>query len=131
MVLKMMVYARTRFVAFHQWENAPEEYKYLALPHRHEFHVEAGVKVNLTDRQEEFHHLKANLGYTIESLYGKNLQHSGNVGKGATEPLPEPIKASCELIAMQIGADLRKFNYDVSYVNVSEDGECGGRIEYD
>jgi 6-pyruvoyl-tetrahydropterin synthase len=121
MVLKMLVYARTRFVAFHQWEDAPNCYKYLANIHRHEFHVEVGVKVNLSDRQEEFHHLKMKLNAVIHSLYKDN---------NAT-PDSAPIKESCESIASRIACELReRFALWPVYVDVSEDGECGGRVEY-
>ena len=122
MVLNMLVYARTRFVAFHQWENAPEVYAYLAAVHRHEFHVEVGARVRLSDREVEFHTLKLELNAVIKSLYKDN---------GAT-PSSVPIKDSCEVIASKIACEMReRFRQDVVYVDVSEDGECGGRVSYE
>ena len=127
MVMKMLVYARTRFVAFHQWENAPEEYKYLASVHRHEFHIEVGVKVDVSDRGVEFHHLKATLDREIKFIYGKYFNDFGGY---IAEPTP--IKESCEAIAMRLGSALRSgYQYNVVYVDVSEDGECGGRVVYE
>jgi len=122
MVLKQLVYARTRFVGFHQWADAPECYKYLANVHRHEFHVEIGVQVKLSNREVEFHHLKAMVDAAIRDVFG--VPDSDN-----------PIKASCETMASMIAVQMReRFGHMIpfpSYVDVSEDGECGGRVEYE
>jgi len=117
MTIVICVYARTRFVAFHQWKDAPEDAKYLQSSHRHEFHVEAAVLVTKSDREVEFHHLKRDLDLAIKEEYRSNS-------------VDKPIEASCERIAMTIATMLRENDYDVKYVDVSEDGECGGRVEY-
>lgn len=119
MILTMLVYARTRFVGFHQWKDAPEVYKHLAFPHRHEFHVEVGVEVKKGDREVEFQDLKSHVNAVIKM----NEMEKSNVDV--------PIRDSCEVIAMRIASDLRdNYDYNVRYVDVSEDGECGGRVEY-
>ena len=121
MVLKMLVYARTRFTAFHQWEGAPDVYKYLSNVHRHEFHVEIGVTVTESDRQIEFHHLKMKLNAVINSLYSQCMV-----------PGYETIKESCEVIGSRIAVEMReRFAIFPAYVDVSEDGECGGRVSYE
>ena len=119
MVLKMLVYCRTRFVAFHQWKDAPDEFAYLRNVHRHEFHVEVGARVQEGNREVEFHRLK---------------EMTDELIKSATDFEPEAgvIEASCESMAVQLGHGLRtRYGYDVAYVDVSEDGECGGRVIYE
>jgi hypothetical protein len=114
MKMKMEVFCRTRFVAFHQWENAPEKYAYLGYIHRHEFHVEVGVYVELSNREVEFHELRT----FVDAFIHANFGHL--------------VTDSCETIASRIAGHLRGvLNYRVSYVEVSEDGECGGRVFYE
>jgi 6-pyruvoyl-tetrahydropterin synthase len=126
MTMRMHVFARTRFVAFHRWKDAPIAYGYLGNIHRHEFHVEVGVHVDKEDRQVEFHQLKRQVEHEIASLWPSRR----------TEwPL---IEESCEAMATRIADRLNgvasgsgKLLYQVDYVEVSEDGECGGRVIFD
>lgn len=123
MTMRMEVFAKTRFVAFHQWENAPECCKYLASPHRHEFHVEVAVAVELSDREVEFHRLKTVVDTFI------NTEWKDFMPRHVSQPAA--IGDSCELLASRIGSYLRHtLGYNVNYVEVSEDGECGGRVIY-
>ena len=128
MTMRMEVFARTQFVAFHQWEGAPDWCKYLASPHRHLFKVEVGAHVDLSDREVEFHRLKRDTDQFIAVEWRVSIQSS--------LWSPVPIKDSCELMATRIGSFLRQSTqsvdkgYRVTYVEVSEDGECGGRVIY-
>jgi hypothetical protein len=113
MRMQMEVFCRTRFVGFHVWKDAPNIFAYLRNTHRHEFHVEVGVHVELSNREVEFHELRLRVDDFLKHSY------------------PLTIELSCELMASQIAAFLRQsFKYDVTYVEVSEDGECGGRVRY-
>lgn len=106
------VFCRTRFVAFHQWATAPDTYEYLRNVHRHEFQVEVGVKVKQGDREVEFHHLKRIVDEFLRIQW-----------------LDRIVQLSCEDMAGVIGAHLSA-GFNVTYVEVSEDGECGGRVIY-
>lgn len=125
MTMRMEVFARTQFVAFHQWEGAPDWCKYLASPHRHLFKVEVGARVELSDREVEFHRLKCEVDQFIAQEWKESIQSS------LFSPIA--IKESCELMAARIGSFVRysaENRYLVTYVEVSEDGECGGRVIY-
>jgi len=122
MVMRMELYCRTRFVAYHKWKDAPDEYKYLSNIHRHEFHVEIAIRVETSNRAVEFQHLKND----VDQLIKREWYYSIN----STQSNPVPIEASCELMAAQLASHLREYAYNVTMVDVSEDGECGGRVTY-
>jgi hypothetical protein len=113
-VVTTTVFCRTRFIAFHYWKDAPEPYKYLSYPHRHEFHVEAHVRVTDKDRQVEFQHLR-----WIIDHYLRNEYADAQTSKGA-------IPASCEMIAERLAENLEARGFQKPIiVTVSEDGENG------
>lgn len=99
------VWARTSFVGFHYWADAPDEVKFLRDAHRHVFHVKLSVATS-KDREVEFLTLKRRLDVYLREVY-----------EGQTFP------ASCERIAKTL---MNHFNADI--VEVSEDGECGATV---
>lgn len=108
--LKTAVWVTHRFVAFHRWPNAPRGREYLAMPHRHLFHVRCEVEVLHDDRDIEFHDL---LDVVIGACPEENI--------GAT---------SCEQAANWIASHVRQRWPGRSIIcEVSEDGECGARVE--
>lgn len=112
---KILVYARTRFIGFHKWPEAPSNYRYLANLHRHEFHAEAAVRVTKVNREVEFHLLKQKVESIIEHKLDRQSVENW----------------SCETWASTIGADLRdNCRYTVEYVDVSEDNENGARVYF-
>lgn len=112
------IYARTRFVAFHRWKDAPSEHAFLSQPHRHEFHVEIAVRVRHGNRDVEFISLREAVDFYIKSQLWPRTS-------------PEHcLLFSCEDLADAIGTGMREHGYDVHYVDVSEDGENGGRVFY-
>jgi hypothetical protein len=113
------VWCTTRFVGFHQWKNAPTKFLHLRYPHRHEFHVKVSVYVKQHDREVEFQDLKR----VVEDII------SGHVWR--TSSTIYPIDLSCENMAKVIGTDLLHLHYKPSMVEVSEDGENGGKVTYD
>ena len=109
--MKTTVFCRTRFVGYHRWTSAPKELKYLRDYHRHQFHVELEVLVDHADRAVEFIQLKQLLDSYLFIHWCE-----------------ERFEDSCEMIAKAIRDEFTKHAYLVYYVEVSEDGENGGRI---
>jgi hypothetical protein len=124
-VANKIVYARTRFVGFHKWADAPEQHKYLSYPHRHEFHVEVAVKVKGSDREVEFNELQYWTDCAITRLF--------NVGGTAVkyDEMFGVRSFSCEQYAEQIGQELvSAYDIELDYVDVSEDGKNGARVYF-
>ncbi len=98
------IFVKTRFTAFHNWPDAPEEVGFLRNIHRHEFHVEVRWNVSHSDRDREFFIMKRKLQTHLTKYYfGKNLG-----------------ERSCEMIAYEIMEE-----FEANTVIVSEDGENG------
>lgn len=112
MAVKKIVYCRTRFVGFHRWPNAPDSVGYLRDLHRHEFHVEVGVRVQGDDRDVEFITLKQ----TVDGCIAQQQQYW-------------PAEFSCEMMCNAI-YDRLKNMYIIAYIDISEDGENGAQIYY-
>ncbi len=104
------VYARTTFVGFHRWVEAPEEVKYLRDYHRHVFHVRLGVAVPVggMNRGVEFIQLKQKLdAYLREAYEGQQFEKS------------------CEMIGEDVCHHIVTKGYCPTFIDVSEDGENG------
>jgi hypothetical protein len=104
------IFCQTRFEGFHNWPNAPKEVDFLAVNHRHEFHVKAWKNVTHEDRQTEFILFKRFVENNI-----KQVLHTNDVGHW-----------SCETWARVI-AELSL----ADTVEVSEDGENGAEWSRD
>jgi hypothetical protein len=92
---------------FHRWDHASTARRYLANPHRHLFHVEAGVELTNNDREIEFHDL---LDFCQDHFIVMDTW-------------------SCEMAAENLLNALRKKWPDrFMSVGVFEDGECGAVI---
>ena len=101
----------TEFVGFHRWPDAPEHVSYLSSLHRHVFKVKIGVKVTHDNRDVEFITLKETVDYWIrENTF--------------------PQHFSCEMMCDAI-AEFLSNEFDVAFVEVSEDGENGAISIYE
>lgn len=105
--MRTLVWATTQFEGFHRWKSAPDSVAFLRDWHRHLFHVRLGVQVEKHDREVEFLTLKTQVD-----------EHLAKYWKG------QKFESSCEMIA----ADLLQ-RFQASFVEVSEDGENGARLE--
>lgn len=104
---KTVVWVTTQFEGIHCWPEAPEEVRYLKHPHRHIFHVKIGVTVSHANREIEFILLKKRVNEYITQMN-----------------LAGPHTLSCEMMATML---FQEFQAD--FVEVSEDGENGARVE--
>jgi len=109
---KISVWVTDSFVGFHKWIDAPDEVAFLRNEHRHVFHVKVSVVAAHGDRDVEFFILKRNLSLHCERFAGQSFLYS------------------CEQLASRLGALLQKDRYKVQWIEVSEDGENGARVEY-
>lgn len=104
------VYCTLQLEGTHFWKDCPiEEVNYLALNHRHVFHVKAYKKVNHDDRDVEFIWLKHEIQKYMNAAYfcpTKRLHVFG--GK------------SCEMLAQEL---IDQFG--LSRCEVNEDNENG------
>lgn len=113
------VFCTLRFPAFHCWADAPDKYRYLRAPHRHEFHVRVDVRVAHDDRDIEFIELKREAFVALTALGSFNPQLHGHYDFGGR---------SCEQIATYLHDALDTLN--VAAIEVSEDGENGARVTW-
>lgn len=109
---KISVWVTASFVGFHKWIDAPDEVAFLRNEHRHVFHVKVSVAVTHGDRDVEFFILKRDLSDHCAGFAGRSFLYS------------------CEQVAFILGELLQKDQYKVQWVEVSEDGENGARVEY-
>jgi hypothetical protein len=110
--MRTTITVRARCVGFHHWPDAPGHRSYLAVRHRHEFHVTVCALVMHDDRDIEFHDLKDALDLHL--------------------PRGEQGGASCEVMAKRILHALgEEWPARIMWVDVAEDGECGARVEVD
>lgn len=103
---KTIVWITTSFIAWHRWKDAPAFADYLRVYHRHVFHVKLGVEI-VESRQIEFIELKRRVDAHIYVYYSQRY-----------------FELSCEDIAVNL---MDKFKAE--FVEVSEDGENGARVE--
>ena len=93
---------------FHRWPGATGQRMYLALRHRHLFHVEVSVPLTHGEREIEFHDLLD---------FCKGAFPGGEMGD-----------ASCEAMAESLGKEVaRQFDRRAT-VSVFEDGEVGAIV---
>lgn len=109
---KISVWVTDSFVGFHKWVDAPDEVYFLRNEHRHVFHVKVSVAVTHGDRDVEFFILKRDLGNHCARFADQSFLYS------------------CEQLASMLGELLQEDRYKVQWVEVSEDGENGARVEY-
>lgn len=115
--MKIKIFVTADFVGFHCWPDAPDEVAFLRNVHRHKFGVKVVVEVNHGNRELEFFILKNKVLQIIKT----NLMPA----------LRSKQSMSCEMMAQLIGEALLVFNLDLRSVEVNEDGENGGIVEWD
>jgi hypothetical protein len=110
--MKTFVYVTAEFTALHCWADCPiEEVSFLRNLHRHKFFVKVKTLVRHDDREKEFFVLKKRLTDLLDLKYqNRNLK-----------------SMSCEMMARDLGC----LWSDIVAVEVWEDNENGGAVEYD
>lgn len=104
-MIKTTVWITTSFEHLHFWPDAPSDASFLQHPHRHVFHVKLGVEVSHDNRDIEFIKLKREVDLYIAEWEEISIR-------------------SCEMMAKDL---LERFSAE--FVEVSEDGENGARVE--
>lgn len=100
-----------QFIAFHRWDEAPDEVAFLRQWHRHVFKVRTTVEVSHANRQEEFFIVQRAVQELIDGLEGQYVLYS------------------CEQIAELIAQHMQGVKgYILREVAVSEDGENEARL---
>lgn len=114
-----VIFVRFEITGIHCWPDAQGTRKYLASPHRHQFHFKVETRVKHNDREIEFHDLiNAAKWYVVTAVGGMSSQHD----------CVEFDNASCEMIAEQLGCHLCLKYARPFTITVSEDGECGATV---
>jgi len=108
-MIKTRIVVRFQFEAVHYWPNAPQglDERYLALPHRHMFHVEATTPVAHEDRDIEIIAFKREMQAYCADVFGK-----------------QPTTSSCETMARMLLEHFRLYR-----CQVLEDNENGAEVE--
>jgi len=104
---------------WHRWPGAPADCIYLKNEHRHIFHFRVEMQVDHANREVEFHSLKTQCMEVIEECYMES-----DYGHGK-----DFLSLSCEDLAMQMLQNLDGEDGRWMACEVSEDGECGARVE--
>jgi hypothetical protein len=118
------VFCTFRVEGVHHWPDAPLKHTYLSCVHRHTFHVRVEVVVGHNNRDVEFIALQHDAGESFMSnaccTPDGHTRYCGMLYFGAK---------SCEALAAHTLEKLvNDFSYNVTAVEVSEDGENGARI---
>lgn len=115
-------------IGFHSWPNAPENVSYLRQTHRHAFRFKVTVLVPHPDRSIEFHTLRAKVQRSM-----MNSSTSFGIMRNVVEKdvAWDFGNSSCEMIAKEL-LDILVEDYPDRQISVevSEDGENGGIVEY-
>jgi hypothetical protein len=110
---RIWVWCTFEFEGFHRWAGAPDSVEYLRTKHRHLFKCKVWVEVRHEDREIEFITLKHDCQKALGVL---DIERVG----------------SCEVVAGTILMELKKiYPKRMMMAEVSEDGECGARVELD
>lgn len=107
------IWTKVEAPGIHSWPDAPDRSKFLRFPHRHLFRITAEVEVGDENRDVEFFDLQSDLQAFLEDLpafYRAEGSHD-----------------SCEAMARELSGYLTEAGYNPVMVEVSEDGESGGR----
>lgn len=108
------IVVKTTFNGKHFWSDAPDEVKFLRIPHDHTFFVELEMEVFGKDRDEEFFIVKRKLDKYINDEFAN-----------------ETTNLSCESMAEMIIEHLLTIYKNRKYiVSVFEDNVNGGRVQY-
>lgn len=110
---KTSIYVRFQRKGFHFYPDAPGQVEYLKSRHRHLFKFEIGIEVFHDDREIEFHMFQEELESQLDSG-SIDINHK-----------------SCEMLCKDLGRYIsEKYPRRNFYVDVSEDGECGSRVDF-
>ena len=117
----MRIIATASVVGFHRWEDAPPDVGYLARNHRHVFTFRAELRVGNSDRAAEFHQVQRWLRSVIPTLAREPSVECNEMNFGGQ---------SCEMLAERLGLLLSRAGYAPHAVEVWEDNENAGRVEF-
>ena len=100
---------------FHQWPDAPDEFRELRSKHGHVFHFECFIPVTEADRQLEFLKVRRELIAALKASYGKE---------------PSDFRGmSCEMLADSLARTIQnKYGAMPSRVIVMEDAFVGAEL---
>jgi len=127
MATRVVLRVTYRFAGIHRWPTAPDgDTAFLRYPHRHIFHVTLGVVVAGLNRELEFLQLQERLRVAISAVGSFSPIHV-DVTPGVTYVDLDDL--SCEMLATRLFTEFTTSGYEVTFVEVSEDGENGARIE--
>lgn len=124
--MKTFIEVKTHFEALHRWVDAPESSAFLRHYHRHIFSIKVKVRVDHDNRELEF----------FEAI--KKVHDAINAFR--MSPLCQTVPGhgflvkfdlSCEAVAAILGNTLRERGMGVVRVEVAEDKENSGIVEYD
>jgi hypothetical protein len=101
-----MIVVKTQFVAFHRYKDAPEVVRFLREWHRHVFHVELYLDVDVS-RQLEFFMVKETLNEFLKANYEDRF-----------------FEFSCE----EIAEDILFYFHQAREARVYEDNENGAVV---
>lgn len=121
--MKKTVTACTKFEGIHCWPEAPDEVKFLRVPHRHMFGIRVEIEVNTNDRDIEFIMVK----HVIDHWLGLQYDDTSNVWQMG--------RLSCEQVAEMV-IDLVQQKFDKGKkrtisCTVDEDGENGATVTFE
>lgn len=113
------VWVTFRQEGWHHWPLAEGKRAYLAQSHRHMFHFRVELQVVDTDREVELHDLRDFCLREVNIGFGRLGDSGLDFGSQSCEELAELM---CEILANE---------HPKRWVacEVSEDGECGARVE--
>ena len=118
--MRTTIIIKTLFEGVHYYSTAPEEVKYLSMPHRHIFGVNVELEVFNDDREIEFIMFK----HKINNWLKERCDSQGVWQMGTL---------SCEQVSKQlityISEIVEKIERRYIRVMVDEDGENGAAIE--
>ncbi len=113
-----LVIATLEVPGFHVWADAPAIVQHLKARHRHLFRFVVAVQVTGSDREAEFHLLRARMEGCLEDLYERGIHGFEFGGR------------SCEMLAEALITKLHEEDgIDAAWCEVWEDREHGARVE--
>lgn len=111
MSTRTVIVSKVVVAGFHNWPDAPEAYRYLSYPHRHQFVIRAALPVEGENRQVEFIGFGQQL---LAYIWAHTDARFNHVDFGAR---------SCEMIAREL---VEAFKLD--WCSVYEDDENGAIV---
>lgn len=120
------IVVRTQFEGLHRWAEAPESVAFLRAYHRHIFSIKVKIAVAHADRAIEFFTVLQKVRAALNDF---RMSSHCSIVPGSNFLVRFDL--SCEALAAYLGDSLLDRDLPVVSVEVSEDGENSGLVEYD